>query len=65
MAQRSVPLKRPKAAIPIVAPPPGNENKGRGRKDDEHVPVSTEQVINDNKLNAVAGNEEQFVDIQQ
>lgn len=30
MAQRAAPLKRPKAAIPIVPPPPA-EPRGRGR----------------------------------
>lgn len=30
MAQRAAPLRRPKAAIPIVPPPP-SEPRGRGR----------------------------------
>lgn len=65
MVQRSVPQKRPKAAIPIVAPP-GIEMKGRGRKMDNDVGVvGIDNVMADSsKLESAAG-DEQFIDMQQ
>lgn len=37
VAQRAAPLKRPKAAIPIVPPPP-SEPRGRGRNTNQPEP---------------------------
>ncbi|CAH0550826.1 unnamed protein product [Brassicogethes aeneus] len=43
IAQRPVPQKRPKAAIPIVAPPE-NDTKLRSKKDDENIYETNENV---------------------